>query len=115
MAQDGYFDLESSKNQNICDKINNFEPNILMVGMGMPRQERWILKNFDILQVNVILNCGACFDYIAGEQKTPPRILGKLGLEWFFRFLNDPNRLFRRYFIEPFYLIPLMFKDFFKS
>lgn len=109
----GYFntDPDSSDNSYILDLINSFQPNILMVGMGMPRQEKWIIEHFDDLQANVILNCGACFDYIAGEQKVPPRKIGRLGLEWLFRFLSDPKRLFSRYFIEPFKLLPIFVKD----
>lgn len=116
-THNGFFNTKShsDENKSIIKNINSFQPNILMVGMGMPLQERWILQNYESLQANVILNCGACFDYIAEEQKTPPRIFGKMGLEWFYRFINDPKRLFRRYFIEPFYLIPIMCKDFFKS
>lgn len=109
----GFFDKTtgSKENKEVVSAINSFNPNLLMVGMGMPRQEKWILENFKLLNANVLLNCGACFDYIAGEQKTPPRIFGKLGLEWFYRFLFNPVRLFRRYFIEPFYLIPYAIQD----
>lgn len=109
----GYFNAEpgSDENSYILDQINSFQPNILMVGMGMPRQEKWILENLDDLNANVILNCGACFDYIAGEQRVPPRKIGRLGLEWLYRFLFDPVRLFNRYFVEPFKLLPVFFKD----
>lgn len=107
----GYFDVNSHENSEVIKKINRFKPNILMVGMGMPRQERWILDNFENIRVNVILNSGACFDYIAGEQKTPPRFLGKIGLEWFYRLVNDPKRLSRRYLVEPLSLFPLFVKD----
>jgi N-acetylglucosaminyldiphosphoundecaprenol N-acetyl-beta-D-mannosaminyltransferase len=105
----GYFD--SDENKLIIDSINDFSPNILMVGMGMPRQEKWILDNYKKIDANVILNSGACFDYIAGVQKAPPRFLGKLGLEWFYRLVKDPKRLYRRYLVEPISLLPLLFKD----
>lgn len=112
-TQNGFFNVNpgSIDNKKIVNKINSFSPNVLMVGMGMPRQERWILQNFENLDANVILNCGACFDYIAGEQKTPPRVYGRLGLEWLYRFINDPKRLFERYFVEPFGLLPLFLND----
>ena len=104
-------EANSEENLRIIKKINQFSPNILMVGMGMPRQERWILNNFKQVSANAVLSSGACFDYIAGEQKTPPRFLGKIGLEWFYRLINDPKRLSRRYFVEPILLIPVVFKD----
>lgn len=109
----GYFNIETSSKENnqVVNKINEFNPNILMVGMGMPRQERWILNNLDNISANVILNSGACFDYIAGEQKTPPRFWGKIGLEWLYRLINDPKRLSKRYLIEPIILTPLFLKD----
>lgn len=109
----GFFDkkYDSKENISVKEKINQFSPNILMVGMGMPLQEKWILENYRDLKVNVILNSGACFDYVAGKKKTPPRTLSKYGLEWFFRFLDEPTRLFKRYFVEPFFLLPEFLKD----
>ncbi|MBE9048511.1 WecB/TagA/CpsF family glycosyltransferase [Pleurocapsales cyanobacterium LEGE 10410] len=113
-VHDGFFnpDKNSDDNKYIINEINEFTPNILMVGMGMPRQEMWILDNFKNLNANVVLNSGACFDYIAGEQKTPPRYLGKIGLEWLHRLINDPKRLSKRYLVEPISLTPLFARDF---
>lgn len=113
----GYFNMEthSEENLRVLEKINDFKPNILMVGMGMPRQEKWILNNFDKVSANAVLSCGACFDYIASEQKLPPRFLGKIGLEWLYRLINDPRRLSKRYLVEPFTIIPLMISDIFEN
>ena len=108
----GYFNVESKEeNQKIVNAINEFSPDILLVGMGMPRQELWIDRNLNSVNANVILSSGACFDYISGEARTPPRWLGNLGLEWLYRFIFEPNRLFKRYLIEPIYLIPYFFTD----
>ncbi len=103
----GYFDkdTESAENQEIVRRINEFKPHILFVGMGMPIQEHWILENRHSLNANVILHCGALLDYIAGVIPTPPRWLGPLGLEWLFRLLTDPRRLWRRYLVEPVQLV----------
>lgn len=110
--RDGYFDMSNAQeNKAVLDDIARFKPNILMVGMSMPRQEIWIKNNIEHLPDCVILPCGACFDYLAGSVKTPPRILGSLGLEWFYRFLHEPRRLFSRYFIEPLFLVPYLLKD----
>lgn len=110
----GFFDVNGVENEIILNEIMEFCPDVLMVGMGMPRQEKWIINNLEKLPNCVILPCGACFDYIAGNVKTPPRWLGKFYLEWFYRFLFEPKRLFRRYFIEPILLLPHFFKDIFR-
>ena len=90
---------------NLTEKINKLNPNILFVGMGMPLQEKWIMKNINILNTNVILPCGAAIDYYSGLKKTPPRWAGKIGIEWLFRFIDEPKRLWKRYFLEPIYIL----------
>lgn len=112
----GFFDMQNSAdNTAVLQAINRFAPHILMVGMGMPRQEIWISNNLQKLPNCVVLPCGACFDYIGGKVKTPPRYLGRIGLEWLYRFKQEPRRLFFRYFIEPVYLLPLLLKDLHKA
>jgi len=108
-----FFDTDpmKSENNNVVMQINGFQPHILMVGMGMPRQEHWILDNFEQIQANVILQAGACFDYVAGAVPTPPRCMGRLGLEWLFRLLSEPRRLWRRYLVEPWFILRLFFTE----
>jgi N-acetylglucosaminyldiphosphoundecaprenol N-acetyl-beta-D-mannosaminyltransferase len=72
--------------------------------MGMPRQEHWIVDHLDKLSVNVILNGGAALDYFAGVIPTPPRWAGRLGLEWLFRLMAEPRRLWFRYLVEPWFI-----------
>jgi N-acetylglucosaminyldiphosphoundecaprenol N-acetyl-beta-D-mannosaminyltransferase len=107
----GYFDKVSSSEENceVLTRINNFRPHVLFVGMGMPIQEHWIFENQPSLDTNVILHCGALMDYIAGAIPTPPRWLGPIGLEWAFRLLTEPRRLWRRYFFEPLHLLLTLF------
>ena len=113
----GYFSLEPNKSENkkVIKQIRAYKPNILMVGMGMPRQEKWILENLDQIETNVILTCGACIDYIAGEVPTPPRWMGKAGLEWLYRLATEPKRLWRRYLIEPWFIVAIFLKEYFSS
>ena len=113
----GYFDANPSSNDNfeVVDRINQFETNILLVGMGMPRQEHWILDNIDQLNINVAWSNGGFMDYFAGEQTLPPRWLGQLGLEWLFRLLSNPKRLWRRYLLEPWFVLKLVICDFFEK
>lgn len=108
----GYFDEEDqAANRAILDAIADFSPQLLFVGMGMPRQELWILHNLQDIQANVIFTAGACFDYIAGELSTPPRWMGRVGLEWLYRLGTEPRRLWRRYLVEPWSLLPLVVED----
>lgn len=111
---DGYFDvsLDSQENQSVVNQINHYQPHILMIGMGMPRQEQWILENINNIKTNAILPSGACIDYVAGEIATPPRWMGKIGLEWLYRLINEPRRLWKRYLIEPWFIAKLLFKEF---
>lgn len=106
----GYFNRQeaSGENANILKLIADFQPNILMVGMGMPRQELWIMDNLQNIGSNIILPCGACMDYIAGAISTPPRWMGRLGVEWLFRLVSEPRRLWERYLIEPWYILKLL-------
>lgn len=108
----GYFNTEE-QNKTVINEINAYKPNILMVGMGMPRQEEWILGNIDQLNANIVLPSGACIDYIAQEIATPPRWMGKVGLEWLYRLYSEPTRLWRRYLIEPWFIVKLLVEEFF--
>jgi len=112
-TEGGFFDMArgSVENERVVQRIRSFGPDILLVGMGMPRQERWILENRASLPPMVVLPCGACMDYVAGYNRTPPRWVGRWGFEWLGRFLSDPRRLWRRYFIEPWFLADLFVKD----
>jgi exopolysaccharide biosynthesis WecB/TagA/CpsF family protein len=106
----GHFnpDRSGQENQAVLAEIRAYAPHILLVGMGMPRQELWILENRREIEANVICPVGAIMDYIAGAVPTPPRWLGPLGLEWFYRLLAEPARLSRRYLWEPWFVLGKM-------
>lgn len=110
---DGYFDVTatSSDNRAVLKAIADFRPHILLVGMGMPRQEQWILANRAALPTCAVLPVGAAFDYEADVQAAAPRWMGRAGLEWLFRLVADPKRLWRRYCIEPWFLAPAALRD----
>lgn len=113
-AAHGYFDRrpESAENRAVVEAINRRRPHLLLVGMGMPRQERWIVENAAAVQANVTFNVGALMDYIAGEIPTPPRWMGRAGLEWLFRLLSQPRHLWRRYLVEPWFVLRLFLSEF---
>jgi N-acetylglucosaminyldiphosphoundecaprenol N-acetyl-beta-D-mannosaminyltransferase len=77
----------------------------------MPRQEHWILDNLEQIQTNTILTSGACIDYVAGAVPTPPRWMGKLGLEWLYRLFSEPGRLWKRYLLEPWFVVRLLLQE----
>jgi N-acetylglucosaminyldiphosphoundecaprenol N-acetyl-beta-D-mannosaminyltransferase len=109
----GYFDHApgSTQNQAVVAQINAFAPDVVFVGMGMPVQESWIEQNFESLTQGVVFSVGGAFDYEAGVQSACPRWLGRIGLEWLYRFATQPKRLFVRYFVEPWSLAPAAIED----
>jgi N-acetylglucosaminyldiphosphoundecaprenol N-acetyl-beta-D-mannosaminyltransferase len=95
--RNGYFtDLEGKE---IIKEINALRPNILIVGMGIPKQEKWVFKHLDELEVNLCWIAGGIFDNLSGSIRTAPRWMGQIGLEWLHRLCQDPRRLWRRYLI----------------
>jgi len=97
----GYFDKScaSAENEAVIEGINAVKPNILLVGLGMPLQERWLMENLDRLEANVAFPVGALFDYLSGELPRAPRWVTDHGLEWLGRLVVEPRRLWRRYLI----------------
>jgi exopolysaccharide biosynthesis WecB/TagA/CpsF family protein len=109
----GYFDQNpgSAENEAVLKAINDFAPDILFVGLGMPLQERWIHQNLTRLPACAAFPVGGAFDYEADVQSAAPRWIGQIGMEWMYRLMHDPQRLFFRYCIEPWRLMPLALKD----
>ena len=105
-GRNGFFGIErdSPAAAAVVDEINTFAPDILIVGMGMPRQEAFVYRFGVRIDARVIGLGGAAFAYYAGFERTPPRWMGRWGLEWLYRLLADPKRLAFRYLIEPFAL-----------
>lgn len=100
-ADHGYFDktVLSTENETMIHKINQAKPHILIVGFGMPLQEKWLNENRHKIEANVIMTGGAVFDYVSGELRRAPNWLTDSGLEWFGRMMIEPRRLWRRYIL----------------
>jgi len=100
-VQHGYFDLspDSAESRELVARINAAQPSILMVTMGMPRQEQWLWDHWDRLVPCVALTGGALVDHAAGRVSRPPLWVANLGLEWFVRLIREPRRLWRRYLL----------------
>lgn len=106
-ARHGYF--EKSENEAVVGEVNAASPDILIVGMGMPTQERWLMENRGELNVRVALAGGAVFDYASGVLRRGPRLLTDNGLEWLARLAIEPKRLWRRYLVgNPLFMLRVM-------
>jgi N-acetylglucosaminyldiphosphoundecaprenol N-acetyl-beta-D-mannosaminyltransferase len=92
--------FSNEDNLNMISAINNFEPDILFVGMTAPKQEKWVYLHKSQINTKIICSIGAVFDFYAGNIKRPSQFWINLGLEWFIRFLKEPFRLFKRNFIS---------------
>jgi N-acetylglucosaminyldiphosphoundecaprenol N-acetyl-beta-D-mannosaminyltransferase len=93
--------LTFEEDQAIIEHINALQPDIVWIGIGSPKQERWMAEHLGRVQAPVMIGVGAAFDFIAGEKKQAPYFMQRLGLEWFFRFITEPRRLWRRYIQYP--------------
>lgn len=107
----GYFDktLGGAGNEAVVAEVNAAAPDVLVVGFGMPLQERWLAENWDRLNANVAMNLGAVFDYVSGTLRRGSPFLTDNGFEWLARLLIEPRRLWRRYVIgNPVFLLRVL-------
>lgn len=89
--------LTPQEDAQIVAKINESRPDFIWIGLGAPKQEEWMYQHMGQLQ-GVLIGVGAGFDYLAGYIKRAPRWMQRMSLEWLYRLLQDPKRLWRRYF-----------------
>lgn len=97
--QHGYFDRNTAQEQNIIKAINQSQADILLVAFGVPSQEKWIHNHRKHLSPKIIMGVGGQFDFYSGNIPRAPIWLRKRGLEWTYRFYQEPRRLFKRYII----------------
>ncbi len=88
------------ENEKIISMINNLKPDILWVSLTSPKQDFWIAEHFERLNVRIAIGVGGAFEVCSGVIDRAPKWMQRNGLEWFYRFLKEPRRLFRRYFLE---------------
>jgi N-acetylglucosaminyldiphosphoundecaprenol N-acetyl-beta-D-mannosaminyltransferase len=98
-VRNGYFPKEGPENEEVIREINAARPDILLVGFGMPLQEQWLSDNWEKIRAHVALPVGALFEFISGTVRRAPRWMADNGLEWLFRYLLEPRRMFVRYII----------------
>lgn len=96
-TQNGFFDQDETAS--VCERISAARPDLLLVAMGNPRQELFIHENRGRISATVTMGVGALFDFMSGRVVRAPKMVQNMGLEWLFRFIQEPRRLFRRYII----------------
>lgn len=104
------FENDEEEISYIIRKINWAKPDILCIGMGTPKQEKFYYKYRDLLQVPLTLHIGATIDFEAGVIKRAPKWVSYAGMEWLFRLLKEPRRLYRRYLLEDLEIFPIFLK-----
>lgn len=114
-ARHGYFDPKGSENEEVLQEIRDANPDVLLVGMGMPRQEFWVQENAPHLAVPVTICVGALFDYLGGQMPRGPRWLTDNGFEWLCRLWFEPRRLWRRYLLGNPIFIWLVLRQFLRE
>lgn len=101
-------EFTDEENQEIINKVNEFNPNVLFIGMTAPKQEKWLYTHKDSLKFTISSCIGAVFDFYAGTVERPSQFWINMHLEWFGRLIKEPKRMWRRNFIStPLFLIDL--------
>jgi N-acetylglucosaminyldiphosphoundecaprenol N-acetyl-beta-D-mannosaminyltransferase len=91
--------------------IQDAQPDILFVGLGAPKQEKWIANHYQELGVPVSIGIGVSFEFVAGMVNRAPKWMQKAGLEWLFRLISEPGRLWKRYLLGNLYFVYLVLKQ----
>ncbi len=97
------FERDPSFNRHLCQQINAAGTDVLVIGLGFPKQELWLNQNRELLTVPTALAVGGTIDFLAGEQKRAPRWIQSLRLEWLHRMATNPRRLAKRYALDALY------------
>jgi len=113
-SRPGYF--TGAEETLILREINDRRPDILLVALGTPLQEKWIARNAPTLHAGVCMAVGGLFDFLSGEKSRAPRWIRSCGLEFMFRFIQDPRSKWTRIFVEiPVFLALILKRRFFSS
>lgn len=92
--------LTPAEDQEVIDRINRTQPDIVWVGLGSPKQERWMAAHVQKIEGATLIGVGAAFDFLTNRKPQAPRWLQRSGLEWVFRLLCEPRRLAYRYLVN---------------
>ena len=104
------FEKDEKELEKINRLISENKPDLLIACFGCPKQEKWIYENYQKYDAKVSICAGATVDFLAGNVNRAPKWMSEHGLEWFYRFLQEPKRMFKRYFIDDVKILKLVFK-----
>jgi N-acetylglucosaminyldiphosphoundecaprenol N-acetyl-beta-D-mannosaminyltransferase len=100
-----------AESEAIVERINLAAPDFVWVGLGSPKQDRWLADHRDSLDAAVLLAVGAAFDFHTGKSRRAPRWMQRSGLEWLFRLISEPRRLAGRYTVVNALFLGLLTRD----
>jgi len=109
------FERNKTENDKIVKMIKDSKVDILFVGLGAPKQEKWIYEHYRDIGVPVSIGVGVTIEFMAGLVKRAPLWMQKMGLEWFFRLIQEPKRLWKRYLIGNTIFVLLVLRELFKK
>jgi N-acetylglucosaminyldiphosphoundecaprenol N-acetyl-beta-D-mannosaminyltransferase len=95
----------------VIRRINDSNADILWIGIGSPRQEQWMAEHLGKVDIPVMIGVGAAFDFLSGRKRQAPRWVQRAGLEWLFRLVNEPRRLWRRYAQYPLFFVLVLLQS----
>lgn len=104
------FEKDEKELEKMNRMITKVYPDLLIACFGCPKQEKWIYENYQKYDAKVSICAGATVDFLAGKVSRAPRWMSDHGLEWFYRFVQEPKRMFRRYFIDDVKILKLVKK-----
>lgn len=104
------FENDKDEIKKINDILLKSKADMLFVGMGVPKQDIFIYENKDNYKIPMSFSIGGAIDFIAGKQKRAPKWISNIGMEWFYRLVNDPRRMFKRYIVDDMRIFKLVWK-----
>ncbi len=111
MVSPPYRQFTDEENERFLEDMNNANADLIWVGLGAPKQEIWMYENYKKLNRGIMIGIGAGFDYLAGNTKHAPEWMKNFALEWLYRLLQEPRRLWKRYLITNTLFIWYLFLD----
>jgi len=91
--------LTPEEDEEILARIRESKADIVWVGLGSPKQEKWMHEHFEQLGAPVLVGVGAAFDFLSGSKPQAPHWIQRIGLEWLYRLVSEPQRLWKRYLL----------------
>lgn len=107
-VRDGYWTTEEE--QDVVEAVRSTRPDMLFIGIPSPRKEHFLSRHLDALGAGLVVGVGGSFDVLAGLRRRAPKWMQRAGMEWFFRFIQEPRRMFARYLVGNLRFIVLVWR-----